>query len=99
MCSCRTHVLVAASGAARDGDETLAALRFGEEAAMVSNRLVGGAASSVAAAVAAVDAALAECGAALDRMRALGREGLPACRRLVERHRELARKRTLMEAA
>ena len=94
--SCRTHVLVAASGAARDGDETLAALRFGEEAAMVSNRLVGGAAGSVAAALAAVDAALAECGAALERMRAQGRGGLPACVRLQDRFRELARKRAAL---
>ena len=94
--SCRTHVLVAASGAARDGDETLAALRFGEEAAMVSNRLVTGAAGSVAAALAAVDAALAECGAALARLRAQGRDGLPACRRLQDRCRELARKRAAL---
>ena len=92
----RAFALVTASQEARHGEETLQALRFGEECAMVCNRVVRDNLGSVHSALAAVDHALDQCQGALCRLRAEGREGLPAFRCLQARFLELSRKRAAL---
>ena len=93
----RTTAVVTASPAAEHGNETLNALRFGERCALITNTAQLGA-TSMADAVAAVDAALGRCDRAIGAMEARGRGGSAACVKLRQRATELRARRAEMVA-
>eukprot|EP00929_Paragymnodinium_shiwhaense_P031834 TRINITY_DN17754_c0_g1_i1.p1 TRINITY_DN17754_c0_g1~~TRINITY_DN17754_c0_g1_i1.p1 ORF type:complete len:1453 (-),score=381.56 TRINITY_DN17754_c0_g1_i1:218-4576(-) len=76
------------------GDETLQALSFGERCARISNKAHAAMASSSSAAVAAIDAALAECSTRMEGLAARGKNHLPSFGKLQKQHEMLTRRRT-----
>jgi hypothetical protein len=90
--SSRTFVLVTGSLDEVHGDETVEAMRFGEQCAGVTNstRIQ---ASSLPAALAAIDKALAVCQQGLDSLAARGKCELAAFKALQAKYAALSRKR------
>jgi len=89
----RTAAVICCHKEDRHADETLQALSFGERCAMVSNSVHAAMASSSSEAVAAIDAALAECKKRLEGLEARGKGHLPACAKLQTQLETLSRRR------
>ena len=70
----RTTAVVTASAAAADGEQTLAALRFAEDCASITNRAALGGVCSLADAVRSVERALSACEANMANLRARVRD-------------------------
>ena len=90
--SSRTFALVTGSLDEMHGDETVEALRFGEQCAGVTNQLRTQA-SSLPAALAAIDKALAVCQHGLDSLSSRGKSELAAYKALQVKYAALSRKR------
>eukprot|EP00928_Gymnodinium_smaydae_P021969 TRINITY_DN18608_c0_g2_i1.p1 TRINITY_DN18608_c0_g2~~TRINITY_DN18608_c0_g2_i1.p1 ORF type:complete len:338 (-),score=71.60 TRINITY_DN18608_c0_g2_i1:59-1072(-) len=89
----RTAVVVCCHKEDLHGDETLQAISFGERCATVSTRAQAAMASSTTEAVAAIDAALAECSKRMAGLTARGKGHLPACEKLRSQYETLTRRR------
>ena len=90
--SSRTFALVTGSLDEVHGDETVEAMRFGEQCAGVTNQ-TRIQASSLPAALTAIDKALAVCQQGLDSLAARGKCELAAFKALQAKHAALSRKR------
>ena len=89
----RTTAIITGSMADEHADETNNALKFGERCSMITNDTKAAAATSVRAAVKAIDQALEACRAGLASLEARGKQHLPSYAKLSERYRQLAAKR------
>jgi hypothetical protein len=78
----RTAAVICCHKEDQHADETLQALSFGERCAMVSTSAQAAMASSMSEAIAAIDAALAECSKRIEGLEARGKGHLPACEKL-----------------
>lgn len=92
----RTYCMVCASLDSRHGDESVDALRFGEACANVTNHVSNLHVTSLPAALAAIDDALARCDAGMRSLHARARSHLPAFHTLQAKRSALARKRALL---
>jgi len=90
--SSRTFALVTGSLDEEHGDETVEAMRFGEQCAGVTNT-TRTQALSLPAALAAIDKALATCQHGLDSLSSRGKSDLAAYKALQAKHAALSRKR------
>ena len=88
----RTTVIVTGSTEDERAAQTLAALRFGESCALVTNA-TRACVGSVSQALAAVDAALRQCERDMAGLELRGRAHLPGYAKMRERHARLARRR------
>merc|ERR1712232_116609 len=89
----RTAVVICCHKDDEHGDETLQALSFGERCARISTRAHAAMASSSSEALAAIDAAIAECGSRIKSLENRGKAHLPAFTKLKTRHDTLACRR------
>ena len=90
--SSRTFVLVTGSLDECHADETVEAMRFGEQCSGVTNQ-TRSQASSVGKALEAIDKALSVCRAGIDSLSSRGKSHLPAFKALQVKYSDLARKR------
>jgi len=90
--SSRTYALITGSTDDRHMEETLQAVRFGEECSMISNH-ARQAASSLEGAAKAIDAALEQCESGMRSLEQRGKTHLAAFAKLKERFASLSRKR------
>lgn len=89
----RTTAVICCHKEDQHADETLQALSFGERCAMVSTKAQAAMAASTSEAIAAIDAALVECGKRVEGLTARGMGHLPACAKLRNQLETLAGRR------
>jgi hypothetical protein len=95
----RTTAIITASMADEHADETNNALKFGERCSMITNDTKAAAATSVGAAVKAIDQALCTCREGLASLEGRGKQHLPSYAKLAERYRQLKEKRKELPGA
>jgi kinesin family protein 5 len=94
----RTTAVVCAAPEPSNGEQTLAALRFGEDCAMISTTALVAGVTSAKQALETINAAVARCKADLESLNARGKSHLPAYKKLSERFTRLKAKRSELEA-
>jgi kinesin family protein 5 len=88
----RTMAIITCHTSDNNADETLQALRFGENCSLITNRTKT-ATTSVSAALGAIEEALQVCQKGMQSLEIQGKDYLPAYKKLRERHQQLLLKR------
>ena len=94
----RTTAVVCAAPEPSNAEQTLAALRFGEDCAMISTTALVTGVTSARQALETINAAVARCEADLEALRARGMSHLPAYKKLSEQFTRLSAKKGELEA-
>ena len=94
----RTTAVVCAAPEPSNAEQTLAALRFGEDCAMISTTALVAGVTSATQALETIKAAVARCEADLEALRSRGKSHLPAYKKLSEQFTRLSAKKNELEA-
>ena len=93
----RTTAVVCAAPEPSNAEQTLAALRFGEDCAMISTTALVAGVTSAKQALETINAAVSRCQADLEALNTRGKSHLPAYKKLSEQFKRLSAKQTELE--
>jgi hypothetical protein len=94
----RTTAVVCAAPEPSNAEQTLAALRFGEDCAMISTTALVAGVTSAKQALETINAAVSRCEADLEALNARGKSHLPAYKKLQEQFKRLSAKKNELES-